>query len=62
MGRLMIDDFALHKGHRYATVVAFADIQKGVWIGERRSSHEAIRPFFEWLGEAREQIEVVAWT
>ncbi|MGM0915088.1 MAG: transposase [Pseudomonadota bacterium] len=43
MRRLMIDDFALHKGHRYATVVAFADTQKVVWIGEGRSSHEAIR-------------------
>jgi transposase len=30
-----------------------------VWVGEGRS-REAIRPFFEWLGEAREQIEAVA--
>ena len=57
--RLMMDEFALHKGHRYATVVACADTQQVVWIGEGRS-REAIRPFFEWLGESREQIEAVA--
>ncbi len=57
--RLMMDEFALHKGHRYATVVACADTQQVVWIGEGRS-REAIRPFFEWLGDAREQIEAVA--
>lgn len=57
--RLMMDEFALHKGHRYATVVACAHTQQVVWIGEGRS-REAIRPFFEWLGDAREQIEAVA--
>ena len=57
--RLMMDEFALHKGHRYATVVACADTQQGVWVGEGRS-REAIRPFFAWLGDAREQIEAVA--
>lgn len=57
--RLMMDEFALHKGHRYATVVACADTQQVVWIGEGRS-REAIRPFFEWLGESREHIEAVA--
>lgn len=57
--RLMMDEFALHKGHRYATVVACADTQQVVWIGEGRS-REAIRPFFEWLGDARNQIEAVA--
>ena len=57
--RLMMDAFALHKGHRYATVVACTDTQQGVWVGEGRS-REAIRPFFAWLGDAREQIEAVA--
>ncbi|MDR5865367.1 ISL3 family transposase [Halomonas koreensis] len=57
--RLMMDEFALHKGQRYATVIACAETQQVVWIGEGRS-REAIRPFFEWLGEAREQIEAVA--
>lgn len=57
--RLMMDEFALHRGHRYATVVACADTQRVLWIGEGRS-REAIRPFFEWLGEACSQIEAVA--
>ncbi|WP_346302102.1 transposase [Halomonas sp. BM-2019] len=54
-----MDDFALHKGHRYDTVVACADTQQVVWIGEG-CSRDAIRPFFAWLGKAREQIEAVA--
>ncbi len=57
--RLIMDEFALYKGHRYATVVACADTQQVLWVGEGRS-REAIRPFFAWLGEAREQIEAVA--
>ena len=40
-------------------MVACADTQQVVWIGEGRS-REAIRPFFAWLGEAREQIKAVA--
>lgn len=57
--RLMMDKFALHKGHRYATVIACADTQQVVWVGEGRS-REAIRPFFEWLGDARKKVEAVA--
>lgn len=57
--RLMMDEFALYKGHRYATVVACADTQQVLWVGEGRS-REAIRPFFHWLGEACEHIEAVA--
>ena len=54
--RLIMDEFALYKGHRYATVVACADTQQVLWVGEGRS-REAIRPFFAWLGEACERIE-----
>lgn len=58
--RLMMDEFALFKGHRYATVVIDADTQQALWIGEGRS-RAAIRPFFEWLGaQTCEQIEAVA--
>jgi transposase len=48
--RLMMDEFALFKGHRYATVVADADTQQVLWVGEGRS-RAALRPFFAWLGE-----------
>lgn len=57
---LIMDEFALFKGHRYATVVINADNQQVLWVGEGRS-REAIRPFFEWLGPAAcQQIEAVA--
>lgn len=58
--RLIMDEFALFKGHRYATVVINADTQQVLWVGEG-NSRQAIRPFFEWLGpEACAQIEAVA--
>ena len=57
--RLLIDEFALHRGHRYATVVACADTQQVLWIGEGRS-RAALRPFFTWLGEHGGHIEAVA--
>ena len=55
---LLMDEFALHKGHRYATVVSCAETQQVIWIGEGRS-RAAIRPFFTWLGEACARIEAV---
>ncbi|HZX28980.1 MAG TPA: ISL3 family transposase [Telluria sp.] len=58
--RLVMDEFALFKGHRYATVVLDADSRQVLWVGEGRS-REAIRPFFEWLGPQRcAQIVAVA--
>jgi len=58
--RLIMDEFALYKGHRYATVAICADTQQVLWIGEGRS-REAVRPFFEWLGpQACARIEAVA--
>lgn len=47
--RLVMDEFALHKGHRYASVVLDADTRQVLWIGEGRS-RAAVRPFFEALG------------
>lgn len=58
--RLVMDEFALFKGHRYATVVLDAATRRVLWVGEGRS-REAIRPFFEWLGrEGCAKIEAVA--
>ena len=57
--RLLIDEFALHRGHRYATVVVCADTQAVLWVGEGRS-RQALRPFFAWLGEHCCHIEAVA--
>lgn len=58
--RLIMDEFALFKGHRYATVAICADTQQVLWIGEGRS-RKAVRPFFVWLGKkVCRQIEAVA--
>ncbi|MDV5172553.1 ISL3 family transposase [Photobacterium rosenbergii] len=57
--RLVMDEFALFKGHRYATVIADADTHQVLWINEGRS-RESIRPFFEMLGDYCQQIEAVA--
>ena len=55
-----MDEFALFKGHRYATVVLDADTRRVLWVGEGRS-REALRPFFDWLGPERcRGIEAVA--
>ena len=54
-----MDEFALHKGHRYATVIMDAERTRVLWVGHG-NSREAIRPFFELLGEHCQQIEAVA--
>lgn len=60
VSRLVMDEFALHKGHRYATVVLDPEQMRVLWVGEG-NSREAIRPFFELLGTAGcRQIEAVA--
>ena len=57
--QLLIDEFAIQKGHRYATVVVDALRKRVLWVGRGRSS-DSIRPFFEQLGEYRANIEAVA--
>ena len=58
--RLVMDEFALHKGHRYATVVMDARTLRVLWVGEGNSRAD-IRPFFEALGaEGCKRIEAVA--
>lgn len=57
--RLVMDEFALYKGHRYATVIMDAERTRVLWVGHGKS-RQAIRPFFEWLGEHCQHIEAVA--
>lgn len=58
--RLVMDEFALYKGHRYASVVLDADTRRVLWIGLGRS-RAAVRPFFQALGpEGCARIEAVA--
>ncbi len=57
---LAMDEFAIQKGHRYATVVVDPQRKRVLWVGRGRSRAE-VRPFFELLGPQRcAQIQAVA--
>lgn len=48
--RLLIDEFAIQKGHRYATVVVDADRKRVLWVTRGRD-RAALCGFFDILGE-----------
>ncbi len=57
--RIAIDEFALHRGHRYATLVVDVDTKRVLWVNRGRDA-EALTGFFEALGKkGRERIEAV---
>lgn len=57
---LALDEFALKKGHRYATIFVEPTRKQVLWVCKGRSREE-IRPFFELLGEeGRRKIQAVA--
>ena len=57
---LAMDEFALHKGHRYATVVVDPVSGQVLWVGNGRS-RETARAFFEQLPDGvAAQIRAVA--
>ena len=58
--QIVMDEFAIQKGHRYATVIVEPHTKRVLWVGRGRSRKE-IRPFFEQLGsEGRQQLKAVA--
>jgi transposase len=57
---IAMDEFALKKGHRYATVIVDPYRREVLWVGRGRGS-EDVRPFFELLGDrGRKQLYAVA--
>lgn len=46
---IAMDEFAIQKGHRYATVIVEPSSKRVLWVGRGRSREE-IRSFFEQLG------------
>ena len=49
---IALDEFAIQKGHRYATVIVEPTRKRVLWVGRGRG-REDIRPFFELLGAER---------
>ena len=47
-----LDEFAIQKGHRYATVIVEPTRKRVLWVGRGRG-REDVRPFFRLLGPAR---------
>ncbi len=57
---IAMDEFAIQKGHRYATVVVEPSRKRVLWVGRGRSRAD-VRPFFELLGkDGCERIQAVA--
>lgn len=53
---MAIDDFAIRKGHRFATLIVEPSRKEVLWIGQGRGLAE-LRPFFEALGpEGRQRV------
>lgn len=48
--QIAMDEFAIQKGHRYATVVVEPHTKRVLWVGRGRK-REDVRPFFELLGD-----------
>ena len=46
---IVMDEFAIQKGHRYATVIAEPYTKRVLWVGRGRGRKD-VRPFFEALG------------
>ena len=51
---IAMGEFAIQKGHRYATLVVEPDSRRVLWVGRGRGRAD-VRPFFEQLGEEGRQ-------
>lgn len=46
---IVMDEFAIQKGHRYATTIIEPSSRRVLWVGRGRT-RDAVRPFFQLLG------------
>ena len=49
---LLMDEFAIQKGHRYATVVLEPTRKRVLWVSRGRNK-DSVKPFFELMGPVR---------
>ena len=56
---LGVDEIAVHKGHRYLTVVVDLESGQVVWVAEGREA-SSLEPFLKRLKRARVQIKAIA--
>jgi transposase len=57
---IAMDEFAIQRGHRYATVIVEPQRRRVLWVG-RGHDRESVRAFFELLGRERcQQLKAVA--
>jgi transposase len=47
---IIMDEFAIEKGHRYATVIVEPSSKRVLWVGRGRGRKD-VRPFFDLLGD-----------
>ncbi|MGE0434508.1 MAG: ISL3 family transposase [Planctomycetota bacterium] len=57
--RIAIDEIAVHKGHRYLTIVLDLETGAVVFVGTGKAA-DALQPFFDRLGQKRRRIRAVA--
>jgi transposase len=56
---IAMDEFAIRRGHRYATVIADPYTRRVLWVGKDRTG-AGLRPFFDLLGEeGRQRLKAV---
>ena len=57
---LAVDEIAIHKGHRYMTVVLDYESGRVVWLGKDRKAETLMEFFDEMTGDQKDALEAIA--
>lgn len=57
--RISIDEFAVHKGHKYMTVVYDLDHHRAIYVGEGKDM-EALKPFWKKVNKAGVKFKAIS--